>query len=613
MGAGAVVQVIARHLQLPGIVLLLAAGVLVGPDVLGIVQPRLLGPTAMDAIVGFAVAIILFEGGMNLDARRLRAEAKSIRRLITIGALITAAGATLAAHYIMAWDWRLSTLFGTLVIVTGPTVITPLLRRIKVKHSVSTILEAEGVLIDPIGAIIAFVALELLYSNETNLVGAIGTTALVLGTGGMIGIFGGIVLALVLRRPRLVPEGLENIFVLSLVVALFQVSEVVRPESGLAAVTLAGSAVGNVRTRVTQELLEFKEQLTIMMIGLLFVLLAADVRVAGVQALGLPALATVAVLMFVVRPIQVLACTFGAKLRPRERAFIAFLAPRGIVAAAVASLFAQQLTMRGVQGGEDLRGLVFLVIAVTVTVQGLSGGMVARLLHVRRPSENGYVILGANALARTLAKLLREEQPVIVFIDSNPDRVLAAERDGFKVVFGQGLQARVLGRAELASRLGAIGLTPNEEVNLLFANKVRAETRAPSVWVALRQGHRSVQAENVHEARARTLFGRGQPLDVWSERLEEGTATLERWRCEGAGELSDAQAPDVDERGTLLMLTVRRRNRVRPVDDEERPRTKDEVDVLIAEEHRAAAMAWLELRGYVPVLQPGRVLADQSA
>jgi hypothetical protein len=122
-----------------------------------------------------------------------------------------------------------------------------------------------------------------------------------------------------------------------------------------------------------------------------------------------------------------------------------------------------------------------------------------------------------------------------------------------------------------------------------------------------------VQAENVHEARARTLFGRGQPLDVWSERLEEGTATLERWRCEGAGELSDAQAPDVDERGTLLMLTVRRRNRVRPVDDEERPRTKDEVDVLIAEEHRSAAMAWLELRGYVPVLQPGRVLADQSA
>jgi hypothetical protein len=364
---------------------------------------------------------------------------------------------------------------------------------------------------------------------------------------------------------------------------------------------------------VTQELLEFKEQLTIMMIGLLFVLLAADVRVAGVQALGLPALATVAVLMFVVRPIQVLACTMGANLRPRERAFIAFLAPRGIVAAAVASLFAQQLTMRGVQGGEDLRGLVFLVIAVTVTVQGLSGGMVARLLHVRRPSENGYVILGANALARTLAKLLREEQPVIVFIDSNPDRVLAAERDGFKVVFGQGLQARVLGRAELASRLGAIGLTPNEEVNLLFANKVRAETRAPSVWVALRQGHRSVQAENVHEARARTLFGRGQPLDVWSERLEEGTATLERWRCEGAGELSDAQAPDVDERGTLLMLTVRRRNRVRPVDDEERPRTKDEVDVLIAEEHRSAAMAWLELRGYVPVLQPGRVLADQSA
>jgi hypothetical protein len=171
----------------------------------------------------------------------------------------------------------------------------------------------------------------------------------------------------------------------------------------------------------------------------------------------------------------------------------------------------------------------------------------------------------------------------------------------------------VLGRAELGSRLGAIGLTPNEEVNLLFANKVRADSRAPIVWVALRQGHRSVQAENVHDARARTLFGRGQPLDVWSERLEEGTATLERWRCEGSGELSEAQVTDGDERGALLILTVRRRNRIRPVDDEEQPKTKDEVDVLIADEHRTAATAWLELRGYVPVLQPNRVLADQSA
>lgn len=600
LAVGMAAQVIARHLLLPGIVLLLGAGVLMGPDGLGIVQPASLAP-AIPTIVNFAVAIILFEGGLNLHFRHMRAEALVIRRLITVGALITAVGGALAAYYIMKWDWRLSTLFGTLVIVTGPTVVTPLLRRLRVRASVSTILEAEGVLIDPIGAIIAVVALEFLYAGETTALGALATTASVLSGGAVIGVAGGALLALLLRFRRVIPEGFENVFTLAWVIMLFQVGETFMPESGLTVAVAAGMAVANIGTRVTAALAEFKEQLTVLMIGLLFVLLAADVRLAQVQALGAPALATVGVLMFVVRPVQAWLCTIGARMTTPERAFVAYLAPRGIVAAAVASLFAQTITARGLPGGEDLRALVFMVIAVTVAVQGLTGGLVARALRLRRPSAQGYAILGANALALKLGRLLSENEPDIVFIDSNPDRVVAAERAGFRALYGQGLHPAVIARAEPDSRLGCIALTPNEEVNLLWVNKVRSETRGPRLLVALRPGPRSVPAEIAHEAGAYVLFGEGQAVDTWTDRVERDDVTVERWRLTRTGQ----PAIDIESReersGALLMLTRRRPGRVRPHDDETPFRELDESDIGIFEPERKAAEAWLRAHGWVRV------------
>jgi NhaP-type Na+/H+ or K+/H+ antiporter len=199
---GMVAQALARHMRLPGIVLLLATGVVLGPDVADVIQPEALG-SALYVLVGFAVAVILFEGGMNLNLKRLRAEAGVIQRLLTVGALITMGGAALAARLIMGWDWSLAIAFGSLVIVTGPTVVTPLLRRIKVKHTVSTVLEAEGVLIDAIGAVVAVVTLEVLVVSSV-------TTGLLdiierLGLGMLLGLTGGFLLAILLRYKRVVP------------------------------------------------------------------------------------------------------------------------------------------------------------------------------------------------------------------------------------------------------------------------------------------------------------------------------------------------------------------------------------------------------------------------
>ncbi len=608
LAVGMTAQVLARHLQMPGIVLLLAAGVIFGPDVLDVIHPDELGP-AVQIVVGFAVAIILFEGGLNLELRRLREEAKAIRRLVTVGALITGAGGTLAAWLIMGWNWRLAVLFGALVIVTGPTVVTPLLRRLRVKRSVNTILEAEGVLIDPIGAIIAVVALEILFAAEPSGPAAFAIPAYVLAAGGLIGVAGGGLMGLMLRSRRIVPEGLENILVLSLVMALFQISEALLHESGLAAAVAAGMVVGNMRTHVSHTLLEFKEQLTILMIALLFVLLAADVRLAEVQALGWPAVATVAALMLVVRPVQVWLCTIGAELSWRERAFIASMAPRGIVAAAVASLFAGTLTGRGLPGGDDLRALVFVVIAVTVAVHGLTGGLIARLLDVRRPTDNGYVILGANALGLALAQLLRESHPDIVFIDSNPERVRVARRADFQAVNGHGLLPNIMASADPDSKLGCIAITPNEEVNVLWASRVRLETRAPRVYVALQPGGQGLPADNVHDAGAFVLFGRGQPVDLWSRRLNAGEITIERWRCTNAATVGESGEPVAELRDSMLVLTIRRQNDVLPIDDETRFREGDEADIAVYEGRRPDAEGRLEELGWVrvtPAPAPGQ-------
>jgi NhaP-type Na+/H+ or K+/H+ antiporter len=386
--AGMFAQATAQHLRIPGIVLLLATGVLLGPDLLGIVRPAGLG-ASLGALVGFAVAVILFEGGMSLDLKRLRREARSIRQLVTLGALVTAAGAALATRWILGWSWVTAILFGTLVMVTGPTVISPLVRRIKLKPRVATVLEAEGVFVDAIGAIVAVVALEVAISPSGSLAVAAWHTVSRLGFGAALGLAGGLLLSRLLHREGLIPEGLQSVLTLAVAVALFEGSNAVMPESGIVTVVMAGLVVGNSRAPAVADLREFKEQLTVMLVGLLFVLLAADVRLAQVRALGWAGLATVLVLMFVVRPLNVLAGTFGSDLSWRERAFIAWLAPRGIVAAAVSSLFAQTLTREGMPGGTELRALMFLVIAVTVVVQGLTGGLVAGRLGLRRPSDSG--------------------------------------------------------------------------------------------------------------------------------------------------------------------------------------------------------------------------------
>lgn len=542
LAAGVVSQSLARHLRLPGIVVLLIAGVALGPDGIGWVEPRALGD-GFHSIVDLAVAVILFEGGLNLEISRLRRAQVAIRRLVLLGAVATLAGASLVAWWELDAGWERAVLFGSLVVVTGPTVVGPLVSELRLRQRVATVLNAEGVLIDPVGAILAVLVLELVLAPEHAVSGATGLLLRV-GTGAALGAVAGVALAQLLRIRRLVPEGHENILVLAAVLLVFEVADALSSHSGILAVTIAGVVVGNSKTLVDRDLREFKDQLTVLLIGLLFVLLAADVRFADVAALGWSGVRVVAALVLVVRPAVVALATAGSDLTWRERAFVAWVAPRGIVAAAVASLVAGAMEESGLGGGAQVRALVFLTIAGTVVQAGLTAGFVAQWLGVRLPRREGVAILGAQGLGLLLARELRATGVPVVFLDSNPQACRQAEDDGFAVVFGNALEERTLQRARLEAFESVVGLTPNQTVNAVFANRARDLFHVPRAYIAVHGQGTGFAAELVRDGHAKLVFEGPHDVERWDVRLRHGGVEVAHFEFEGAPAPADEGAAD---------------------------------------------------------------------
>jgi NhaP-type Na+/H+ or K+/H+ antiporter len=582
--AGIIGQTLARHLRFPAIIALLGIGIVIGPDGLHWIDPSQLGHL-LPILVGFAVAIILFEGGLQLEVRRLRQQASVIRRLISLGAILTALMAAALTHWVMGWTWQISLLFGTLVIVTGPTVVTPLLRRVKVSRRLNTILEAEGVLIDPVGAIIAVASLDFIIGTRASdaLFDTVMFLMATLSFGVLAGLLGGFLIGFSLKSEKLVPRELENIFTLAVVVFLFEVSNQFLQESGIMAVTVAGIVVGNMKLPAGMRIIHFKEQLTTMLIGFLFVLLAADIRLSNVWGLGWPALALVVGLMFVVRPINVFICAHGSRLNWREKLFMSWLAPRGIVAAAVASLFAFDLNRAGIGGGEQMRSLVFMVIAITVVLQGLTAGVVASILGVRRKNNWGFVLVGANELARVLSRILAQNQEEIVHIDSNSANCSAASTEGFRVIYGNGLEESVLIRAGIDLRRSIIAATPNNDINIMVLKRIKELDQSLRVAIASQQGSQ-LEEKMVKSMEARTLFGCRADFNLWLHRLSQDTAKLWLLSYAGTNKLeitasTVAEGPQNDR--TILFLAAKRNGYFEPVFDGIELSKNHEVYILV--------------------------------
>jgi NhaP-type Na+/H+ or K+/H+ antiporter len=399
---GFLAQWLAWRVRLPAIVFLLLAGILLGP-VSGVLDPdKLLGDLLFPA-VSLAVALILFEGSLTLRFHELPGIGKAVRGLVSYGAVATVLLLALAAHLVADLTWPIALLFGALACVTGPTVIAPMLRTLRPNARIANTLRWEGIVIDPLGALFAVLIYEAIVSRQEGHTIGIFVATIACGVG--IGALSAWMMAFFLRR-QMIPEYLQNYAVLAAVLLAFSVSNALTHESGLLAVTIMGIALGNLRGVHIDDILDFKESLTTLLVSLLFILLAARLHWPLPDGMLGAGIALFVIAQLLVRPVTVAFATFGSGLNWRERALIGWVAPRGIVAASVSALFALRLDALGVAGADALVPLVFTLIIGTVVLQSATARPLALWLKVAEPEPRGVLIFGSDAVARAIGKAL---------------------------------------------------------------------------------------------------------------------------------------------------------------------------------------------------------------
>jgi NhaP-type Na+/H+ or K+/H+ antiporter/mannitol/fructose-specific phosphotransferase system IIA component (Ntr-type) len=473
IAGGVFLIVLARRLGVPSIVALLAGGVLLGPEVWGEaapIQPASLGH-GLGVTVALAVGLILFEGGLTLDMRGYRLAPKVIRRLLTTGVMITWFGTAACLNLVGGLDMLASITSASLVIVTGPTVVVPLVKRLGVNEKLASILRWEAILIDPIGVLLAVLCFESLVAVDGGQVALLNLVIRVVA-GLVIGGLAGLLVTLALRVEA-VPEDMLNMFVLACAVLCFGLAEAVLPETGLLAVTVAGFLLGLSQTVEISSVRAFKEELTSLLIGLVFMLLAARLDLAQVQNFGWSGALTVALVIFLVRPLSVAACTARTALDWRERGLLSWVAPRGVVAASMASLVAITLEEQGAtQNARYLETFTWSVIVGTIVLQGLTAGYLVDALGLKRERPRGWAIVGAHPLAIELARFLSgpgaEQVGVpVVLIDTNAKAVKAAREVGLTAMVADARDPSLLEHPDLVSVGNLLALTDNEDLNVL--------------------------------------------------------------------------------------------------------------------------------------------------
>ncbi|RME63275.1 MAG: sodium:proton antiporter [Caldilineae bacterium] len=480
---GIACQWLGWRLRIPAIIPLLAAGFGVGP-LLGWLHPQELLGDLFFPVVSLSVAVILFEGALTLEFREVRQVRRAVRNLITIGAVITLVLSALASRWLVGLSWPLAILFGALIVVTGPTVIGPLLRNIRPNHQVASVLKWEGILIDPIGALLAVIIFDVIVAEgpgQAWQLSALVTFLRILVIGGVAGAVGGIFVAAALKR-YWVPDYLRDIFVLVVVLAAFAISDVLQSESGLLAVTVMGVWLANVGLHQLHDVWHFKERISVLLISGLFILLAANVSRGELALLGLGSFVLLAVVIFVVRPVSVFASTIGSRLSRNERLFLSWVAPRGIVAASVSSLFAFRLQELGYQEAELLAPLTFLVIVGTVLIHGSTSKWWARRLGVAEAEPQGFLLLGATPFSRMLAEVLKGEGFRTLLVDSNRHNVRLAQLQGLEVEHGNLLSSIVQEELDLGGIGRLLALTSNDEANALACLQYRGVFGSDEVY-----------------------------------------------------------------------------------------------------------------------------------
>jgi NhaP-type Na+/H+ or K+/H+ antiporter len=517
---GIAAQWVAWRLRIPSILLLLGFGILAGP-LTGFLQPDQLFGRLLLPLVSLSVAVVLYEGGLSLKIRELREVGWVFFRLATVGVLLTWSISAVAARLLLGFDWPLATLLGAILVVTGPTVIGPLLRHLRLGGQVGAILKWEGIVIDPVGALLAVmvfavVRADTLHQGSREALTDLLQTAL---AGGGLGLLGAVALVVPLRR-YWIPDSLQNPVSLATALAVFTLANLLQEESGLVAVTVMGVGLANQRLVGIRHLVEFKENLTVLLISGLFILLSARLRPEELRGLDLGSFLFLLTLIVVARPVTVLVSTLGSKLTWKERLFLSAMAPRGIVAAAVSSVFALEMVGAGYQQAERMLPVTFLVIIGTVSLYGLGAALLAWRLGLARPNPQGVLIVGAHRWARELAEALQTEGHAVLLADSDWSNLSVARLAGLPTYYGSILGEHALTEIDYGKLGRLVAVTSNDEVNSLACLRFievfgRREVYQLPFAAAIEGRREAVSLEQ----RGRLLFGLGQTFAHLQERF----------------------------------------------------------------------------------------------
>ncbi|WP_375278093.1 cation:proton antiporter [Alteromonas australica] len=518
-------QYFAYKVRLPAILPLLIVGILVGP-VWGVLDADALFGNLLFPVVSLSVAIILFEGSLTLKFRDIAGHGNMVRNLCSIGVVVTWGIAAVAAHYSLNISWQLAFLFGAIVTVTGPTVIVPMLRTVRPKTNLANILRWEGIVIDPIGALLAVLVFEFIVASQGN---AISHTFIMfgktIGIGVVLGLGSGYLLGLSIRKDW-IPHYLLNTAVLTIILGVFAASNYVAHESGLLAVTITGMVMANMKNVDVEDILEFKETLSVLLISGLFILLATRLNLQSVIDVGWGAIIILIAIMFVARPLAVIASSIGTGLKWNELALLSWIAPRGIVAAAVSALFSLKLEEIGYEGAGIIVPMVFLVIIATVVVQSLTSRSVASLLKVRAPAPTGYLIFGGSKFNRLLACEMLNQDIAVTIADTNWDAIREARMMDIPVYFGNPMSDHAARHLDIATFGTVLIMSPYKQLNPLISYHFEYTQGKDKVWSLTSNEQATRPSHQVSEQYAKklTLFDEGVTYGYLASAVSKGAS-----------------------------------------------------------------------------------------
>jgi len=488
---GVLSQYFAWKFKIPAILPLIMTGLIVGPisaeyfssDGTKWIEPiwngteGLLPEQILFHFISLSIALILFEGGLTLKFSELKKMGPVIAKLITLGAITTFIGVAIPTHYILGISWEISFLFSALVIVTGPTVISPILRNIPLKKNVSTLLKWESILIDPIGALVAVLVFEFINAGEDKSYSLITfyefSKFLFLGI--LIGYVSAKLIAFSIKK-NLIPNFLINVLVLGSVLTVFVFSEVFAHESGLLSVVVMGVFLGNSDLPQFDDLMKFKESISVLLISILFILLASNIQLSDIKLiLNWQSLLVFSILILVIRPLGVFISTSNSSLSYQEKIFISWIGPRGIVAAGIASLFGIKLVSDGMENAEFLSPMVFMVVFGTVFLNSLTARTLSKILGVFLKNSEDMLIIGASKFSRQIALYLESTGKKVVLTDSNKSKVSEAKRNGLNAINSDIYSNELLNDLELSEVGYLFALTGNEEIDKYAVRKFKSQ------------------------------------------------------------------------------------------------------------------------------------------